>query len=170
VKGSAARRARAAGAGLVAGVLLASVSGCGGSGNGPGANAQLQFAANAAGLIGQLHDDLAVGQAEASSVPTARRTLHDASDLLATFVAFTDFGSCGQMVENTGHPTGKLLRVQATLRSACGVLERATRLFSDAEIHLNPYTLVAATQMTARVLPLLDRAQVELDAAGPRLH
>jgi hypothetical protein len=168
VERTRAGRAGAAGAAFAAGVLLALASGCGGSGNEPGTNAQLQFAANAAGLIGQLHDDLAVGEEEASSVATARRTLHDASDLLATFVAFNDFGSCRQMVANAGHPTGKLVRVQATLRSACALLERATRLFSDAEIHQDPYALVAATQMTAKVSPLLYRAQVELASASPR--
>src|SRR5581483_9911711 len=112
--------ASAARAGLAAGVLLALAAGCGGTGSGvtaAAATAQRQFAANAAGIIGQLHADLTISEQQASSVSTARRTLQNGPDLLATLVAFTDFGSCRQMVENAGRPTGKLVRVQSTLRS-----------------------------------------------------
>lgn len=132
------------------------------------ATAQRQFAANAAGIIGQLHADLTISEQQASSVSTARRTLQNGPDLLATLVAFTDFGSCRQMVENAGRPTGKLVRVQSTLRSACPLLERATRLFTRAEVNSDPYSLVAAARLIAKASPLLFRAQAELDAASPR--
>jgi hypothetical protein len=167
VSDSRARRASAAVAGLAAGSLLLAVAACGGSGAQPGTSAERQFAANAAGLIGQLHDDLAVSEAEASSLASARRTLQNSSDLLATFVAFIDFGSCGQMVKNAGTPTGRLRRVQATLRSACRLLERASPLFTTAEVHSDARALLAATRIIVQASPLLYRAQVELDAASP---
>lgn len=143
--------------------LLAASTGCGGSG-GEGVNRQ-QFAANAASLIGQLHDDLASTEDAGRSVASARRVLGNQQELLMSIVAFADFGSCRQMVQNAGTPTGRLKRVEATLRSACGVLERASQLFSNAASHSDPYALLAATATMLKASPLLYRAQVELAAA-----
>jgi len=166
VEGSCARTASAAAAVLAAGGMLLVAAGCGGGGPGPEELAQRQFAANAAGLIGQLHDDLAVSEAEGSTLATARRTLHNRSDLLATFVAFIDFGSCREMVHNAGTPTGKLRRVQATLRSACRLLEKSSLLFTTAEVHSDPAALLEATRQILKAAPLLYRAEVELNAAS----
>ncbi|MBV8079190.1 MAG: hypothetical protein JO186_02300 [Actinobacteria bacterium] len=154
-----ARRAALALAGLSAGVLLA---GCGATAP---SSSQKEAAANAAGLIGQLHDDVTVSQASGSSLAVARRTLGDDSDLLAAFVAYTDFGSCRKLVRDVGATNGAVARVAVTLRSACGLLERGSRLFSAAAIHEDPRALVEAARTVDAATPILVRAQAQLGGA-----
>jgi len=165
VKGSRARAARTVSAALATGIVAASLTACGAAGK-PAANAERQSAANLAGLINQLHEDLAVTQIEGDTVADARRALSNRSDQLAALVAYNDFGSCRSMVRNAGSPAGRLERVAATLTSACGLLERAAALFTQAQATGSPLALLRAADRALAAMPILYRAQVQLDAAS----
>jgi len=155
-----ARRLRAGGAALAACALFT------GRGGSPPARVSPahEFAANAADLISQLHDDVTVSGATAVSLTSAQRALDDSSDLYVMLVAYNDFGSCSAMVRNAGTADARFGRVEASLGSACGFLERAARLFADAATRSDARALVRAARTTLQASPLLYRAQVELDA------
>ena len=114
--GEPARGARVVAAALVTAALAAAVAGCGG---GSGGTTERQFAANAAGLIQQLHQDLALSMDDGSDLASARKALADVDDLYVLLQAFGDFGSCRQMVKNAGRAEARFDRVEATLGSAC---------------------------------------------------
>src|SRR5439155_19517443 len=170
VKGSFARRVHLAGAGLAASVSVACFTACGGSSSPATKSADRQFAANMAGLIDQLHGDVTISTAEGSSLASARKALRNPADLVAMLVAYTDFGSCRKMVRNTGNPASRFGRVEATIDSACAVLERASTLFTDAATRSDPQALLAAARVTGKATPFLYRAKVELDAANPSVR
>src|SRR5581483_3480795 len=110
------------------------VSGCGASSGGRGATAQQrESAANLAGLIDQLHEDLTVTEVEGDSLAAARRALRSYPHQVAALVAFGDFGSCLTMVRNAGLPEGRLQRVATTLATACRLLQGAADLYTVAE-------------------------------------
>jgi len=166
VKGSRARVCRAASAVIAAGAVAAALTACGGSSGGPRATAERQMAANLAGVIDQLHDDLAVSEIEGDTLAAARRALRNDSHQVAALVAYDDFGSCRTMVRNAGSTAGRLQHVAATLASACTILERAVALFTAAQTNQDADLLVRASERAQEAIPLLVRAQVQLAQAG----
>jgi len=165
VKGSRARALRAASTLIAAVALVALLAACGSAAGKDAGAAERQSAANLAGLIDQLHDDLAVTEIQGDTVASARRALLNDSDQLAALVAYDDFGSCRTMVRNAGTTEGRLHPVAATLGSACGLLERAAKLFTAAQLNSDPQTLLLATAGALRAAPLLYRARLQLEAA-----
>ncbi|HZQ03999.1 MAG TPA: hypothetical protein VFA88_08260 [Gaiellaceae bacterium] len=165
MKGSRARTGRAASAVLAAGVLAAVLTACGASASSREASAERQSAANLAGLIDQLHEDLAVTELEGDSLAAARRALRSYPDQVAALVAFDDFGSCRTMVRNAGSAVGRLHAVAATLASACRLLERAAELFTVAQTSGDAQVLLRASERALAATPLLYRARVQLAAA-----
>jgi hypothetical protein len=169
VKCCLVRLTRAAGAMLAAGMCVASLTACGGAPASSGApSSDRQYSANVAELIDQLHQDLVVSGDQASGLDAARKALHDSSRLYAMLVVYGDFGSCGRMLRNVGVAGAKFGRVDATLGSACGYLERAATLFTAAATRSDARALLAASRTTLKASPLLYRAKAELLAASAR--
>jgi hypothetical protein len=130
------------------------------------AQADSQYAANAAGLIDQFHQDVVVSSGPADSLASARSALRDNSNLFAMLVVYSDFGSCLDMVRNVGVAGLRFGRVEATLSSACRYLEHAAKLFSAAATNSDAHALLAASRTTLKAGPLLYLARVELTAAS----
>jgi hypothetical protein len=161
VRASHARVAAAAAAALAAGAFC---TGCGESAKPLNSR---QFSANAAGVIYQLHGDLA-SAAAVGDLGDARRALSHPSDLYPLLMAFADLGGCNAMRRNAGNGGPRFGRVEATLRAACRFLERGSRLFTTAATRSDAVVLLAAARTTALASPLLYRAEAELVAATGR--
>jgi hypothetical protein len=156
-----------AGAGLAASACIVVCTACAGPSAPPSESPEQQFAANTADLIDRFHEDVTISTAEGASLATARKALRNADDLVAMLIAYADFGGCRKMIRNAGEAGSRFRQVEATLGSACHILERASSLFTDAVTRANARVLFAAAQTTTGALALLYRAKVELDAASP---
>ena len=165
MKGSFARRVEVAGAGLAASACIAACTACGGPSSPATETPEQQFATNTADLIDKFHEDVTISTAVGGSLSTAREALHNVNDLVAMLIAYTDFGSCRKMIRNAGDAGIRFRQVEATLGSACRILERASRLFTIAVTSSHARALFAAAQTTTGALALLYRAKVELGAA-----
>jgi hypothetical protein len=137
---------------------------CGGGPSQEPRSAAREWAANAAGLIGQLQAD-AVAASDGDTSSSARSALHDESRLYGLLVAYSDFGGCRHMVGAAGAPPPSLRDVQATLARACASLQRAAALFTRAAARSDPSALVAAAQGVRDAAPLIERAALQLRSA-----
>jgi hypothetical protein len=104
-----------------------------------------------------------------NDLASARRALHDESDLYAMLVAYTRFGGCTESLRNVGAPSARVRAVEKTLSLACRRLERASALFTLAVERSDAKLLLAATRTALTASPLLYRAQSKLDAARASL-
>jgi hypothetical protein len=148
---------------LTASAVLALLAGCGSSDS--LSVGERQYAANAAGLIDQLHGDLIASSAAVGEIGDARRLLGRTSDLYVLLMTFDDFDGCSTMLRNVGDPGRRFSRVHATLASACHDLEGGSRLFTTAANGSDPAALLAAQDTSRLASPLLYRAELELNAA-----
>jgi hypothetical protein len=112
--------------------------------------------ANAAAFVTQLRGDVVSIQ----RIEPSRHALTDISDQLVLLVAYTDLAGCSRMAARTGAP----LSVVETIRGPCAQLERASRLFTRAEIRSDPLMLARADLEAGADQTLLARAA--LDFAG----
>lgn len=144
-------------AALVAAVGLAT-AGCGVTSTAPPPSTPARWAANATGVIVQLRQDVATAATLASTLPEARKALHDESDLFGLLVAYTDLGGCRAMVATAGIPAARLAAAARQLAAACVPLTRAGAQFSRAVAVTNAGMLVAAARSAAAADPLLLRA------------
>ena len=122
---------------------------------------------NASGFVDGLRDSLELSANGGSDLVSARRALHDDSDLYIILVAYTRFGGCRQTLDNVGVPTLRLRHVERTLRLACAKLERSAALFTQAMTDSDPRALVAADHVALHAEPFLSRAKAQLDAIRP---
>jgi hypothetical protein len=97
-------------------------------------------------------------------VPTARRALHDLSDLYATLVAYTYFGGCSETLRNLGAPSPRLAASERALEGACREFERASSLFSRAVRDDDAAALVAASRASLAAFEALSAVRARLDA------
>jgi hypothetical protein len=158
------RRAPATGVALVAALLV----GCGGARplHVSAATTDREWVANAAGVIDQLNTDVAAVTPAGADLATARRSLHDLSDLYGLLVAYTDFGGCNKMVSGTGNAPPGFARVVDALARACSGFERGAALFTRAAGGSgDPRALVAASKHVKMAAALLYRATLALAAA-----
>jgi hypothetical protein len=155
---------------MTTGVALAAVVlvGCGGARplHVSAATADHEWVANAAGVIDQLNADVAAVAPAGADLATARRSLHNLSDLYGLLVAYTDFGGCNKMVGGTGNaPPGFAGVVQALVR-ACDRFERGAALFTRAASGSgDARALIAASKQVKIAAALLYRATLALAAA-----
>jgi hypothetical protein len=144
---------------LALGVMLAALTGCGGTSV---QTPERQWTANVAGLIDQLRNDVVLSADGSGDVASARRALHDDSDLYDLVLAYSDFGGCDHMLANAGVASARFARVVATLGAACSRLQHAATLFSRAASGNDPQALLAASREAGRASPSLVRAALEL--------
>jgi hypothetical protein len=97
-------------------------------------------------------------------VPTARRALHDLSDLYATLVAYTYFGGCERTLANEGAPSARLAGEERELEGACRGFERASALFSRAVRTDDAAALVAASRASVAAFATVSATRARLDA------
>jgi len=157
----ASHAARLLATGGVAVILLA---GCGHAKKKPPPPTEREWIDNAAGFIDNLGDTVLLTANGGSDLASARRALHNDSDLYAMVVAYTRLGGCEETLLNIGVPTRRVREVERTLTVACRRFERSAALFTRAVTSSDPKTLLAATRTALRVSPLLYRAKSELDA------
>jgi hypothetical protein len=163
----------------VAGIVVL-LGGCGGTVEGPrraqqpsaadAAHAQRQWADNAGRLIDDLRESVLLSASGGSTVASARRAMHDDSDLYGLIVAHTRFGGCEQTLLNAGSPGAKQRAVDRTLTAACRRLEHASSLFTVSMTHSDPEALLAATRAALATAPLLERARAQLDEGAVPLE
>lgn len=147
-----------------AGVTFLLLAGCGGNGRVQPSVAERQWMDNAAGLIADLGDGVVLSSSGGNDLPSARKALHDESDLYAMVIAYTRFGGCQKTMLNLGAPNAKLHNVERALGTACRRFERASNLFTVAMERSDPNVLLAATRTALEAAPLLYRAEAELNA------
>jgi len=147
------------------GAAVVLLAGCGSSAG--GRQGDRQWVANASGVIDQLRLDENLSSAGDVNLASARRALHDDSDLYALVLAYSDFGGCRSMVDNVGTTKHRFRRVVTTLEQACIRLQRAATLFTRSAAENDPRALLAASLEAQRALPLLDRARLELALSRP---
>ena len=140
-------------------VLL--LTGCGG--NGRPSVAERQWMDNVAGLIADLGDGVVLSSSGGNDLASARKALHDESDLYAMVIAYTRFGGCQKTMLNLGAPNARLRHVSQALATACRRFERASALFTVAMERSDPKVLLAATRTALQAAPLLYRAEAELN-------
>ena len=126
-----------------------------------------EWIVNAAVFIGDLDEGLQLSANGGSDLASARRALHDESDLYVMVVAYTRFGGCHQTLLNIGVPSPRARKVETTLTLVCRRFERSSVLFTRAMTGSDPKTLLAATRTALGASPLLYRAKAELDALRP---
>jgi hypothetical protein len=126
--------------------------------------AERQWIDNAGRLIDDLQESVLLSASGGSDLASARKALHDDSDLYGMLVAHTRFGGCRQTLLNAGTPDHRLRQVDRTLTTACHRLERASDLFTVSIKRSDPGVLLSATRAALKAAPLLERAKVELDA------
>jgi hypothetical protein len=105
-------------------------------------------------VVTQLRDDVASVETVGPTQTAAAGQLANVSDLFGLLLAYTDLGGCSTMVQSAGAPP----RVARELARPCGDLERASRLFVQANTRHDPAALVAATQAAAAAQPELVKA------------
>jgi hypothetical protein len=156
--------------------VVALLAGCGGTGPERDRSAQARAAAaakaerqwidNAGRLIDDLNESVLLSASGGSTVASARKALHDDSDLYGLIVAHSRFGACEQTLLNAGAPGARLRAVDRTLTAACRRLEHASVLFTVSMKHSDPNALLAATRTALGTTPLLERARAQLDAGA----
>ncbi len=144
------------------GLLLPIALACAACGSAqPHRTPELEWTANARGVIQQLRSDVLV-VAGGDQVGAARRTLREESELYAALVAYTDFGGCSHMIAALGTAPQRFRPVERQLARVCDDLERASSLFTQAVAGSSPRLLVAATHSALRAVLSLDHAQLGL--------
>jgi hypothetical protein len=124
--------------------------------------AERQWIANASNFIGQLNSDVLLSTVGGANLATARRALHDQSDVYSMLVAYDLFGDCNSALASAGTPSARAGAVDGTLVTACGKLEDASALFGRAMAKRDPSSLLAATHLVITVVPLLAQARSQL--------
>jgi len=148
-------------------VLLAAVlalSACGGTVAPPrtAPDAKRQWNANIAVVIGQLRNDVAQTQVIGPTIGAARAALQNESDLYALLVAYSDLAGCRHIVASAGAAPPGAAGIDRPLGEACGHLERAASLFTQAATHRDGRPLAVATREARQALPALVRAAAAL--------
>jgi hypothetical protein len=116
--------------------------------------------ANAADVVRQLREDVAVAALGGETRRTARRALASTSDMYALLVTYSDLGGCRAMVAATAAPP----RIVRPLLASCTHLQRAAALFSAAATATSPAQLVRATREAQLAAPRLVEASLALRA------
>jgi hypothetical protein len=147
-----------------ASVAAMALTGCGGGAPAQPSLAERQWIDNAAGLIADLGDGVVLSASGGNDIQSARRALHDESDLYAMVIAYTRFGGCRQTMLNLGAPNARLRSVEQALETACRRFERASALFTVAVERDDANVLLTATRTALKASPLLYRAEAELNA------
>jgi hypothetical protein len=94
---------------------------------------------------------------------SARRALHDDSDLYATLVAYTYFGGCTATLRNVGAPSPRLAPAARALGRACRAFEHASALYARAVRRADPQALVAASSASLEAYAEVAATRVGLD-------
>ncbi|HST19318.1 MAG TPA: hypothetical protein VLK36_16880 [Gaiellaceae bacterium] len=158
-----ARGAAVAGATLVA----AALAGCGGAAGThlSKAAADREWVANTSGVIDQLNEDVSAVASAGRGLQSARRALHDESDLFALLVAYTDFGGCNKMVAAAGEAPPRFTRVESALELACRHFSDAAELFTRAASATDAQALLRASRQVRLAAAALYRASLRFAAA-----
>ena len=166
----APRALRRVAASLAAAAAASCLAGCGGATSvpapRPGSAAERVWLDGAGRFVAELQSDLFLSASGGANLATARRAIHDQSDVYTMLVAYNLFGDCNRELADVGVPARQAGRVVTLIISACGRLERATRIFAAAMTHDDPAALLAATRVAAAAAPLLAEAQSGLAALG----
>lgn len=128
--------------------------------------AERQWIDNASRFIGTLDSDIQLSTSGGGNLSTARRALHNQSDVYSMLVAYTLFGGCGPALANVGTPSARVGGVVQTLTSACRRFEHASALFEQAMTRSDPRALLSATRLVLDTEPLLYHARTQLAALG----
>jgi hypothetical protein len=157
-----ARWASVAGATLVA----AALAGCGAADTHVlRAAADREWVANTLGVIDQLNEDVSAVTPAGRGLQSARRALHDESDLFALLVAYTDFGGCNKMVAASGEAPPRFVRVASALQLACRHFSNAAALFTRAASATDAQALLEASRQVRLASAALYRASLRFAAA-----
>jgi hypothetical protein len=124
--------------------------------------AERQWIANANNFIGQLNSDVLLSTVGGANLATARRALHDQSDVYSMLVAYDLFGDCNSALASVGTPSVRAGGIDGTLITVCGKLEDASTLFGQAMAKSNPTSLLRATKLVITVVPMLTEARSQL--------
>ncbi|MGZ4338466.1 MAG: hypothetical protein ACXVQ3_00265 [Gaiellaceae bacterium] len=143
---------------VVAALLAAPATACGGHRSAAEVPASGAWRANARQVVEQLRVDVAAASIGGTTRADAARALANTSDLYALLVAYSDLGGCRAMVGAAAPPP----RVVAAFEPACDRLQRAAALFARAAQRSDPAVLVRATGEAARAQPQLVRAMLAI--------
>ena len=138
-----------------AAALVLICAACGAASSSP--SSDREWIANAHGAVRQLRDDVLV----AAGVDP-RRALREDASLYTALVVFTDFGGCRHMVGALGSVPARLERARAQLDAACGFLQEASTLFTQAVKVSSVRVMRSALETAQRALAPIDRAELAL--------
>ena len=77
-------------------------------------------------------------------------------------LAYTDFASCGKLLDSFGPPGPTRAAARTALGSACKQVEEAAAIFHQAMSRNDPKILLAATRAALAAEPLIVQAKAEL--------